>query len=141
MLLQNRNLKKFAFSAFAAFVSAASVVPFAQTAVGAPVNELARTSDGRWVYSFTSEDAARFGGNRPSELIQYICDTQSPVTVSNGDGAGGTITLDFSGDWGWCPGLVQVAEDWQSTSNGSWWLYGDISIYDELGNRVALLRI
>lgn len=142
MHLQNRNLKKFAFSTFAAFVSAISVVPFAQTALGAPVNEFARTSDGRWVYSFTTNDAARFGGNRPSEFIaNNICSAQQP-SLTTDNGGGGKLTLNFSGaSWDACWGLVQVAEDWQSNSNGSWWLYRDITIYDEQGNPIAFLQM
>jgi hypothetical protein len=99
----------------------------------------ARTSDNAWAYGITSRDAARFGGNKPSDyIVNNVCTPQnSSTTVDNGEG--GTLSTRFTGDWSYCNGIVTVAEDWQSNSNGSWWLYSDIVIFDSQGNPAASL--
>lgn len=105
--------------------------------------DIDKTSDGKYYYSINSKDAARFGGNKPSDYIdRNICARQDHHTdVDNG--AGGRLKTDFSGDWNFCKAIVQVAKDWESNSVGSWWLYHDIIIYgrDDKNDEKARLQI
>jgi hypothetical protein len=134
---------KLASLAFAVFALTIPILSSATTAFGAPVGrETAVTSDGRSIYSFTSTDAARFGGNKPSEYIaNNICSPQQAVARTD-NGAGGLLNLSFTGtSWDFCPAIVRVAEDWQSWHSGSWFLLRDIVIYDSDGNEIARLSM